>query len=146
MSMNKVFLVGRTTKDVEKKELQSGQSVASFSLAVDRAYANKEGTREADFIPITAWGKLAENLEQYTKKGTLISVVGRLQRRSYKDKNGKDVYVMEVIAEEISFLAKPQGDKENKSVSKKAKEEKTDFEDKDFTEIGEEDIDNLFSE
>lgn len=146
MSLNKAILVGRLTKDVNKKTLPSGQSVANFVLAVDRNYTNKEGARDTDFIPIMAWGKLAEILEQYTGKGMLVSVVGRLQIRKYKDRSGKNVRTMEVVAEEVSFLARPQNEKENKSVPEpKAEEEKTDFVDEDFEEITEEDLENLFS-
>jgi len=146
MSLNKVFLVGRLTKDVEKRPLQSGQFVTNFTLAVDRNYTNKEGVRDTDFIPVTAWGRLAEILEQYTGKGTLVSVVGRFQGRSYKDKNGKNVRVLEVIAEEVSFLAKPQNRKESNTASKsKIEEEKTDFIDEDFQEITDKDLEDPFT-
>jgi single-strand DNA-binding protein len=145
MSLNKVFLVGRLTKDVEKRPLQSGQFVTNFTLAVDRNYTNKEGVRDTDFIPVTAWGRLAEVLEQYTEKGTLVSVVGRLQGRSYKDKSGKNVRIFEVVAEEVSFLAKPQSRKENKPVSEsKTEEEKADFIDEDFQEITDESLEDFF--
>lgn len=145
MSLNKVFLVGRLTRDVEKRTLPSGQSVTNFTLAVDRNYTNKEGVRNTDFVPITAWGRLAEILEQYTGKGTLVSVAGRLQTRRYQDRSGRNVRVLEVVAEEVSFLARPQGSMENKSVQEeKAEEKKMDFVDEDFEEITNEDLESLF--
>lgn len=145
MSLNKVFLVGRLTKDVEKRPLQSGQFVTNFTLAVDRNYTNKEGVRDTDFIPVTAWGRLAEVLEQYTEKGTLVSVVGRLQGRSYKDKSGKNVRIFEVVAEEVSFLAKPQNRKERKPISEsETGKENTDFVDEDFQEITDESLEDFF--
>jgi single-strand DNA-binding protein len=145
MSLNKVFLVGRLTRDVEKRPLQSGQFVTNFTVAVDRNYTNKEGVRDTDFIPVTAWGRLAEALEQYTEKGTLVSVVGRLQERSYKDKNGKNVRVLEVVAEEVSFLAKPRNKKEDRSLSEsEVEKENADFVDEDFQEITDESLEDFF--
>jgi single-strand DNA-binding protein len=152
MSLNKVMLVGRTTKDLKKLITPSGHPVVHFSLAVDRNYTNKEGNRETDFIPIVAWNRLAEILEQYAVKGTLIAVVGRLQARRYTDSKGKNVRILEVVAEQISLLARPRSEKQEEPVSEpevieesETAKEEPDFADEDFVEITEEDLENLFS-
>ena len=97
--MNKVFLTGRVTADVELRQTQSGTPVSTFTLAVDRW---EEG---ADFINIVAWKKLAELASRYVKKGDKITIFGRIQTRNY-EKDGKKVYITEVIADEIEFAAK----------------------------------------
>ena len=152
MSLNKVVLVGRTTKDLKKLITPFGHPVVHFSLAVDRNYTNKEGNRETDFIPIVAWNRLAEILEQYAVKGTLIAVVGRLQARRYADSKGKNVRILEVVAEQISLLARPKNGKQEEPVSepevveeKAEPVEETNFVDEDFEEITIEDLENLFS-
>lgn len=96
--MNKVFLIGRTTKEIELRTTQNDKMVANFTLAVNR---NKE---EADFISCVAWGKTAELLAKYVNKGDKIAVSGRIQARSYDAQDGKRVYVTEVVAEDIEFL------------------------------------------
>lgn len=152
MSLNKVIVIGRTTRDVKKVVTPSGQSVTSFVLAVSRNYTDREGNRQTDFIPITAWGRLAEILEQYAVKGTLIAIAGRLQTRSYTDRKGKKVRVLEVVAEQISLLAKPRNGKQEEPVSepevveeKAEPAEETNFIDEDFEEITVEDLENLFN-
>ncbi|MEA4827147.1 single-stranded DNA-binding protein [Clostridium sp. JNZ J1-5] len=103
--MNKVMFIGRITKDIELRELkENNKFVTTFKLAVDRGYYDQNGEKQADFIPIVAWEKQAENLAKYTKKGSLISVIGRLQMRSYETKDGEKRYMSEVIAQEIQFL------------------------------------------
>ncbi|WP_439951334.1 single-stranded DNA-binding protein [Caenibacillus caldisaponilyticus] len=81
--------------------------MANFTLAVNRPFTNQEGEREADFIQVIAWRKLGENVAEYLKKGRLAGVDGRLQTRSY-EKNGRRVYVTEVVAESVQFL-EPKG-------------------------------------
>lgn len=103
--MNKVILVGRLTRDPEVKNTTSGKSVASFTLAVDRRFKNKDGQKEADFVPIVVWGKQAEFSGQYLSKGSQIGVSGRLQVRSYDAQDGQRRYVTEVVADEIQFLS-----------------------------------------
>jgi single-strand DNA-binding protein len=103
--MNKVVLIGRLTKDPELKFTPgSGNAVATFTVAVDRRLANKDGVREADFIPIVVWGKQAESTANYMSKGKLIGISGRIQTRSYDAKDGTKRYVTEVVAEEVQFL------------------------------------------
>ena len=102
--MNKSILIGRLTKDVELKYTPSNQTaVTSFTLAVDRK-AQKGKEKETDFINIVLWGKTAENAAQYTGKGKLIAVIGRIQTRSYEAKDGGKRYVTEVVGEEVRFL------------------------------------------
>lgn len=102
--MNNVTLVGRLTKDVELKYTNSQTAVATGTLAVNRTFKNQNGEREADFINIVAWRKTAEILAEHTSKGSLVGVVGRIQTRNYEDKDGKRVYVTEVVAESINLL------------------------------------------
>lgn len=103
--MNRVVLVGRLTKDAELRYTPSGVAVASFTLAVNRPFANQQGEREADFVNVVAWRKTAENLANYTKKGSMIAVDGRIQTRSY-EKDGRRVYVTEVVADSVQFLGR----------------------------------------
>lgn len=100
--MNKVVLMGRLTKDPEMRATQSGAGVCSFSLAVNRR-VKLEGQPEADFINIVAWAKTAEFVSKYFTKGQQVAVIGRIQTRNYDDKDGKKVYVTEVVAEEVYF-------------------------------------------
>lgn len=102
--MNRVILVGRLTKDVELRFTPNGVPVASFTLAVNRNFANQQGEREADFINIVVWRKQAENVANYLRKGSLAGVDGRLQTRNYEGQDGKRVYVTEVLAESVQFL------------------------------------------
>lgn len=103
--MNKVILVGRLTRDPEIKNTTTGKAVATFTLAVDRRFKNKDGQKEADFVPIVVWGKQAELVGQYLSKGSQIGASGRLQVRSYDAQDGQKRYVTEVVADEITFLS-----------------------------------------
>ena len=101
--MNKVILIGRLTKDPEVRYTQVNNTmVVIYSLAVNRRF-KQEGQPEADFFNIIAWGKVGEFASKYFKKGQQVGVVGRLQTRKYGDKDGKTVYVTEIIAEEQYF-------------------------------------------
>ena len=102
--MNKAILIGRLTKDPELRSTSTGRNVCQFSIAVNRTYTNASGEREADFINCVVWDKQAENLAKYQKKGNQIAVEGRIQTRNYDDKDGKRVYVTEVLANSITFL------------------------------------------
>ena len=105
--MNKVVLIGRLTKDPELRFTPgTGMAVSTFTIAVDRRKANKDGVREADFIPIVVWGKQGESVANYMSKGRLIGISGRIQTRNYEGKDGVKRYVTEVIAEEVQFLDK----------------------------------------
>lgn len=102
--INRTVLTGRLTRDPELKSTSSGISVTQFTLAVNRQYTNQDGNRSADFISCVAWRKTAENINKFFKKGSLIGIDGRLQSRSYDDKNGYKVYVTEVVVDNFSFL------------------------------------------
>ena len=105
--INNVVLTGRVTKDIELKVTPTGKSVCSFSLAVNRKFV-QDGERQADFINCQLWGKSAETLKKYGKKGMLIGVEGRLQTRNYTNQQGQTVYVTEVVADSFTFLEKKQ--------------------------------------
>ncbi|MCT8978677.1 single-stranded DNA-binding protein [Clostridium sp. CX1] len=103
--MNRVVLIGRLVRDPELKFTpNTGTAVASFTLAVDRMRANKEGEREADFIAVVVFGKQAEAVANYVGKGKLIGVSGRIQTRSYEAKDGGKRHVTEVVADETQFI------------------------------------------
>ena len=102
--MNKAILIGRLTRDPELRTTPTGRKVCQFSIAVNRNFTNANGEREADFINCVVWDKQAENLVKYQKKGNQIAVDGRIQTRNYEDKDGKRVYVTEILANNISFL------------------------------------------
>lgn len=106
--MNKCSLIGRMTKDPEVKKTQSGNSVCSFNVAVDRKYKDANGQRQTDFISCTAWRQVADIIGQYFHKGSRIGLTGSLQTRSYDDQNGRKVTVTEVLVEEIDFLEPKQ--------------------------------------
>ncbi|WP_446662984.1 single-stranded DNA-binding protein [Geobacillus sp. CCR] len=112
--MNRVVLVGRLVKDVELRYTPNGTAVASFTLAVNRPFTNQQGERETDFINVIAWRKTAENVANYTTKGSLVAVDGRLQTRSY-EKDGRRVYVTEVVADNVQFLARSGSNNEGKA-------------------------------
>lgn len=96
--MNKVILLGRLTRDPDMRSTAKGTAVASFSLAV-----NRRVREEVDFFSIVAYDKTAEFAQKYTVKGQQIVVCGRLQNRSYEDKEGKTIHLTEVIADELYF-------------------------------------------
>lgn len=102
--INNVVLVGRLTRDVDLRYTSNGTAYASFTLAVERNFKNQNGEKETDFINCAMWRKPAENLANYTKKGSLIGIEGRIQTRNYDNQQGQRVYVTEVLAEKFSFL------------------------------------------
>lgn len=102
--LNRIVLIGRLTKDVDLRFTASGKPTANFTLAVDRPYRNQQGEKEADFIPVVAWNKLAEHCANYIGKGRLVAVDGRLQIRSYDGNDGQRKYITEVVAETVKFL------------------------------------------
>ncbi len=103
--LNQVVLIGRLTRDPELRYTPgNGVPVATFTLAVDRPFTNQQGEREADFINIVTWRKLAENCANYLQKGSLTAVTGRLQIRSYEDNQGIKRKVAEVVADNVRFL------------------------------------------
>ena len=102
--MNKVILMGRLTRDPEVRYTQTNNTlVASFSLAINRRFVRQGEERQADFINIVAWSKLGEFCSKYFKKGQQVSIVGRLQTRTWDDEQGQKRYITEVVAEEAYF-------------------------------------------
>jgi single-strand DNA-binding protein len=104
--LNKVILIGRLTKDPEVRYTNANTPVASFTLAVNRNFKNKDGNYDADFINIVAWRKLAELCSNSLHKGSLIAVTGRIQTNSFDGKDGVRRYTTDVLADEIAFLEK----------------------------------------
>lgn len=113
--MNKVILIGNISTDVELKYSQSNKAVATFNLAVNREYTNTEGNKEVDFIKIVVWGKQAENINTYLRKGSKLAIEGRLQIRSYESKEGKKSHITEVVAENVQFLDSKKNDKQEEN-------------------------------
>ena len=104
--MNKVQLVGRLTRDPEIRYSQGENATATarFSVAVNRRFKNSEGNYDADFINCVAFGKSAEFVEKYFKKGMAIGLTGRIQTGSYTNKDGQKVYTTDVVVEETEFV------------------------------------------
>lgn len=100
--------VGRLTKDVDLRYTQSGKVVGAFTLAVERSFKKDNGDRECDFINCIIWNKPAEALNQYAKKGSKISVTGRMQSRSYENQQGQRVFVTECLVQEFGLLGDPK--------------------------------------
>ena len=109
---NKVILMGNLTRDVEMRTTSGGQSVANFSLAVSRSWKGQDGQQQeqTSFINCVAWGKVGEIIEQYTSKGTPLLVSGRLDQRSYEDKDGNKRQAVEVVVEDFNFVGGGRGD------------------------------------
>ena len=100
--MNKVIMIGRLTRDPEVSSSASGTAFARFSIAVDRRF-KREGEPDADFFNCTSFGKQAEFVERYLKKGTKVVVSGRIQNDNYTNKEGQNVYSVRIMVEEIEF-------------------------------------------
>lgn len=102
--INRVVLVGRLTRDPELRYTTNGAAVASFTVAVNRTFTNSQGEREADFINCVIWRKAAENFANFTHKGSLVGIDGRIQTRNYDNQQGQRVYVTEVVVDNFSLL------------------------------------------
>lgn len=115
--LNRSVLIGRLTRDPELRYTPNGVAVTQFTLAVDRNFTNGNGEREADFIPVVTWKKLAENCANYLKKGRLTAVEGRIQTRSYENNEGRRIYVTEVVADNVRFLESSRNDEQRSKSS-----------------------------
>lgn len=115
--MNKVFLIGRLTRNPELRYTGNNTPVATFSLAVNRPFTNQSGEREADFINIVVWRKQAENVKNYLTQGSQVAIEGRIQVRNYDDQSGQKRYVTEVIADNVEFLGSKSSANSNNSAS-----------------------------
>jgi single-strand DNA-binding protein len=102
--LNKVILIGRLTRDPKLRYTPNGHAVGSFTLAVNRPFKTENGEQQTDFIDVVAWRKVAEQVGQYLSKGRLVAVDGRLQIRSYEDRNGVKRKAAEVVASTVRFL------------------------------------------
>ncbi len=133
MNLNKIFILGNVTRDPITKALPSGSSVASFSIATNRFFTDKQGQKQqqAEFHNVVAFGKLADTISSYLKKGSLVLIEGRIQTRSWQDTAGVKRYRTEVIAERIQLG--PRGEK--------TQTDKTDSPKEDIPIIDEEEID-----
>ena len=101
--LNVAIVMGRLTRDPELRRTNSGKPVASFTVAVDRDFAPEGQERETDFIDIVAWNGTAEFVEKYFKKGSMIALKGRLQIRSWTDKDGNKRRTAEIVADNVYF-------------------------------------------
>lgn len=105
MNLNKIFIIGNLTRDPEARSLPSGKSVVSFSVATNRFWTDQQGQKQkkAEFHNVVAFGRLAEIVSQYLKKGSMALVEGRLQTRTWEDQGGQKRYRTEIIAEAIQL-------------------------------------------
>ncbi len=106
--INNVVLVGRLTKDIDLRYTGSGTAVGTFNLAVTRNFADQNGERKSDFVNCIIWRKAAENMANFTRKGSLVGVEGRIQTRNYENQQGVRVYVTEVVVENFTLLEPKQ--------------------------------------
>ena len=120
--LNRVTLVGRLTRDAELRRTGNGKAVASFNLAVGRNFKTGDG-QDADFISCVCWGKVAENTANYCSKGSLVSVDGRLQSRSYENNQGQKVFVTEVVADGVQFIDTRRNDNTQATQQEQKQEE-----------------------
>ena len=108
--LNRIMLIGRLTRDPELRQIQSGTSLCRFSIANNRIYSqNGERKEEVSFFNCTAWGRLAEIVHQYCRKGKQVGVEGRLRHYSWQDNDGKKNSSVEVVAEQLQLLGSSQG-------------------------------------
>ena len=103
--LNQLVLVGRLTRNITVNKSDKGIKVATIPLAIPRSFKNSEGTYDTDFIDCVAFDSIAENTSEYCEKGDIVGVKGRIQSRVLEDKEGQKEYVMEIIAEKVTFLS-----------------------------------------
>lgn len=101
--LNCAIIMGRLVADPELRSTQSGKNVTSFRVAVDRSFQKQGEERQADFIDVVAWERSAEFVTRFFKKGSMIAVQGRIQTRTYDDKNGNKRTAVEIVAEQVNF-------------------------------------------
>ena len=139
--LNKVFIMGRLTRDPELRRTNSGTAVTSFTLAVDRDFKNADGTKDTDFVDVVAWRGTAEFTAKYFAKGRMAVVEGRLQFRDWQDKDGNKRRNAEVVADNVYF-----GDSrsDNASGGHQAAKAPVSVDAEDFDEVEDEDSDLPF--
>ena len=111
MSLNVVAIMGRLAADPQMRQTQSGKSVASFRVAVDRGRKDANGQNQTDWLDVVAWDKTSDFVSRYFSKGSMISVTGRLQSRNYQDKNGNNRTAIEIVANQVSFCGEKKQEK-----------------------------------
>lgn len=111
MNLNKVFVLGNLTRDPELRQTAGGQAVCSFSIATNRFFTDSAGQKQkqAEFHNIVAWGRQAEIVNQYLKKGSMVLVEGRLQTRNWQDPQGQKHWKTEIVAEQLQLGPRPGG-------------------------------------
>jgi len=109
-SVNKVFIIGRLTRDPELRNMQSNSAICNMNIATDESYTNKDGQKinKSEFHKVTCFQKQAENCAKFLHKGSLVYVEGSLQTRKWQDQQGQDRYITEIKAERIQFLDNKQ--------------------------------------
>lgn len=137
--LNKVFIMGRMTRDPELRRTNSGTAVTSFTLAVDRDFKNADGTKETDFIDCVAWRSTAEFAAKYFTKGRMAVVEGKLQIRDWQDKDGNKRRNAEVIADNVYF-----GDSRSDNGGHQAVKAPVNVDAEDFDEVEDDDSDLPF--
>ena len=115
--MNKLTLIGNLTNDPETRSTPNGVTICTFTIAVNRRFANADGERQTDFFRINAWRQLGEVCAKHLKKSKKVAVVGELQARMYDAKNGEKRMSLDVAADEVEFLS-PKDEKSSATVSK----------------------------
>ena len=123
--MNKVFLIGRLTRDPELRRTNTGAAVTSFTLALNRNY-NSADEQQADYINCVVWKRIAENVEKYCSKGSLVGIEGRLHSRNYENAKGQKVYIVEVVCDSVQFLETRSSVERRQGQQTSFKEEKFD--------------------
>lgn len=118
--INRVVLVGRLTRDPELRRTQNGTAVTSFTLAIDNRLKDENGNKTTSFIPCVVWNQQAENFVRFIHKGSLVGIEGRLNQRTYQNKEGNNVQVIEVMCDSVQYLdPKKQEESSNQSTKNK---------------------------
>lgn len=110
MSLNRVILIGRLTRDPEGRTTNTGKTVVNFSIAVDKRIKPQDGSPTADFFNVSAWGNTADFVVNYLQKGRLIAVDGRLSTRKFTTQDGQNREVYEIVADNVQGLDRPRDD------------------------------------
>jgi len=108
--VNRVVLIGRLTRDPEHRTTTTGKSVCDFSIAVSKRFKPQDGSPDADFFRVSAWGATADYVANYLAKGRLVAVEGRLQSRKFQASDGSNREVVEVVADNVQGLDRPRED------------------------------------
>ena len=108
--MNKLTIIGNLVADPEMRATPSGVTVCSFTVAVNRRFANSDGDRQTDFFRVNAWRQLGESCGKYLAKGRKVAVVGELQARTYQAKDGSTRMSLDIAADEVEFLSPKESD------------------------------------